>query len=67
MRGVTSPSPGDSQGGGEQLLLPPARLGRLCRSIPWHCTLPWGPHGKRIFLGQLRYGLSRFHLPNYET
>lgn len=59
------PSPGDSQGGGGHLLLPPYRQG--CRSIPWHHTLPWGPRGKRIFLGQLRYGLSRFHFPNYET
>lgn len=26
-----------------------------------------GPHGKRIFPGQLRYGLSSFHFPNYKT
>lgn len=67
VRGVRSHSPGDSQGGGERVPLPAARLGWLCLSVPWHRTLQWGPHGKRIFLGQLRYGLSSFHLPNYET
>lgn len=46
---------------------PPSQAGVAVPQRPWHHTLPWGPHSKRIFLGQLRYGLSRFHLPNYET
>lgn len=72
--GAGSPSPGGSRGGGRHLLSPWQGWGRPCCSIPWHNALAVGthqqggtagrpPHGKRIFLGQLRYRLSRFHLP----
>lgn len=67
VRGARSPPTQGTLGEVGGISCPPSQAGVAVLQRPWHHTLPWGPHSKRIFLGQLRYGLSRFHLPNYET